>query len=83
MGHLGASFLRRSTCVEGMVCRKRRVICLLQGTGTASGRPGIFLKDSTEDAVTISVDSLFQNRTDRIVKAYWRRQVHHLCFWNL
>ncbi len=41
------------------------------------------LKDFTEDALTISADSLFQNGTARIVKAKWRRRVQHRCWWNL
>ncbi len=31
------------------------------------------LKDFTDDALTISADSLFQNGTVRMVKANWRR----------
>ncbi len=41
------------------------------------------LMDFTEDALTISADSLFQNGTARIVRAKWRRRVHHRCWWNL
>ncbi len=41
------------------------------------------LKDFTEDALTISAGSLFQNVTDRIVKTNWRRRVQHRCWWNL
>ncbi len=41
------------------------------------------LKDLTEDALTISADSLFQNGTGRIVKANWRRRVQHRCWCNL
>ncbi len=37
------------------------------------------LKDFTEDALTISVGSLFQIGTARIVKAHWRRRVQHRC----
>ncbi len=36
------------------------------------------LKDFTEDALTISAGSLFQNGTARFVKANWRRRVQHL-----
>ncbi len=38
-------------------------------------RSGSVLKDFTEDALTISAGSLFQNGTARIVKANWRRCV--------
>ncbi len=40
------------------------------------------LKDITEDALTISAGGLFQNGTARMVKAYWRLRVQHLCWWN-
>ncbi len=43
----------------------------------------IAVKDFTEDALTISVGSLFQNGTARTVKADWRRRVQHRCWWNL
>ncbi len=33
------------------------------------------LKDFTDDALTISAGSLFQNGTARMVKANWRRRV--------
>ncbi len=41
------------------------------------------LKDFIEGAVTISVGSLSQNGTARIVKANWRRRVRLRCWWNL
>ncbi len=33
------------------------------------------LKDFTDDALTISADSLFQNGTARMVKVNWRRRI--------
>ncbi len=41
------------------------------------------LKDFTDEALTISACSLFQNGAARMLKAYWRRQVQHLWWWNL
>ncbi len=41
------------------------------------------LKDFTDDALTISAGSLFQNGTARMVKANWRRRVQDRCWWNL
>ncbi len=41
------------------------------------------MKGFTEDALTISAGSLFQNGTARFVKANWRRRVQHHCRWNL
>ncbi len=41
------------------------------------------LKDFTEDALTVSAGSLFQNGTARIVKANWRRRLQHRFWWNL
>ncbi len=41
------------------------------------------LKEFTEGALTISVGSLCQNGTARMVKANWRRRVQHRCWWNL
>ncbi len=41
------------------------------------------LKDFTDDALTISAGSLFQNETARMVKANWRRRVKHRFWWNL
>ncbi len=41
------------------------------------------LIDFTEDALTISAGTLFQNVTARMVKANWRRRVQHRCWWNL
>ncbi len=40
------------------------------------------LKDVTEDALTISAGTLFQNGTVRMVKANWRLRVQHRCWWN-
>ncbi len=37
------------------------------------------LKDFTDDTLTISAGSLFQNGTARMVKANWRRRVQHRC----
>ncbi len=34
--------------------------------------------DFTDDTPTISAGSLFQNGTDRMLNAYWRRRVKHL-----
>ncbi len=42
-----------------------------------------FLKDFTEDPLTISAASLFQNETVRMLKAHWRRRVQLLCWWNV
>ncbi len=39
-GYVSASFLIGSMCTEGIGCR-RRVLWVLQGTGTASWRPGV------------------------------------------
>ncbi len=41
------------------------------------------LKDFTDDALTISAGSLFQNGTARKVKANWRKDVQRLGWWNL
>ncbi len=41
------------------------------------------LKDFTDDALTISAGSLFQNGSARMVKANWRWRVQHRCWWNL
>ncbi len=41
------------------------------------------LKDFTENALTISAGSLFQNGTVRIVTAYGRQRVRHCCWCNL
>ncbi len=41
------------------------------------------LKKITEDALTISLSSLFQDATARTVKGNWRGRVEHLCWWNL
>ncbi len=68
-GHVGVSFLCGSMCAEGMGCARRASKSVL--------------KDFTEDALTISAGSLFQNWTARIVKANWRRRVKHCCTWNL
>ncbi len=35
--------------------------------------------DFTDDTPTIPAGSLFQNGTDRMVKAHWRRWVKHFC----
>ncbi len=40
------------------------------------------LKDFTDDVLTISAGSLFQNGTPRMLKAYWRQRVQHIC-WNI
>ncbi len=40
-GHLGVSFLHGSMCAEGMGCERRWVRWALQGTGIASGHPGV------------------------------------------
>ncbi len=37
------------------------------------------LKDFTDDALTISAGSLFQNETARMLKAYWLQWAQHLC----
>ncbi len=39
------------------------------------------LKDFTDDALTVSVGSLFQKGTARMLKAYWRRRVQQL-YWR-
>ncbi len=39
------------------------------------------LKDFTDDALTISAGSLFQNGTAQMVKANWRRRVQHRCWF--
>ncbi len=41
------------------------------------------LKDFTDDALTISAGSLFDDAIARIVKATWQRRVQHRCWWNL
>ncbi len=48
--------------------------------GTSGNRD---FKDFTEDALTISAGSSFQNGTARIVKANRRRRVQHRCWWSL
>ncbi len=40
-GHFDVSFLRGSRCAEGMGCERRWVRCVLRGTGTARGHPGV------------------------------------------
>ncbi len=53
---MGVIFLREPMCAEGMGCGRRWVRWVLRGTGIGS-----VLKDFTEDALTISAGSLFQN----------------------
>ncbi len=53
------------------------------GNRDCQGASRSALKDFSDDALTISAGSLFQNGTARMVKANWRRRVQHRCWWNL
>ncbi len=68
-------------CAEGMGCERMWVIYIYFGE---QGLPGDVQECLvTEDALTISACSLFQNGTAWMVEAYWRRRVQHSCWWNL
>ncbi len=73
-GSCGCEFLSREWAIEGSGS---------YGHFREQEQPVSVLNDFTDDALTISAGSLFQNGTVRVLKAYWRRRVKHLCWWNL
>ncbi len=40
------------------------------------------MNDFTVDVVTTPAGILFQNGSAQTLKAYWRRRIQHLCWWN-
>ncbi len=68
--HLGGSFLRLQMCTEG-----NELLEEVGKMGTSGNRNA--LKDFTDDALTISAGSLFDDATARVVKANWQRRVQH------
>ncbi len=81
-GNLGLSFLRGSM---GCGNELREEVGLKGTSGNRDYRwaSRSALKDFTDDALTISAGSLFQNGPAQMVKADWRRRAQHLCWWNL